>query len=121
MSLDFVMVAGIVGAVIVVIAYFANQQGWLPSADRRFPAANLLERIALDWNREAIQERVNPLEKTKESVFSQAENALVPHRCCRPAGDETMAHHREPAARPAQRQVTKALSVPFGGGRGLGE
>jgi len=35
-----------------------------------------LERIALDWNRGAIQERVNPLGQTKESVFSQPEHAL---------------------------------------------
>ncbi|MGH7078668.1 MAG: hypothetical protein ACREFU_11295 [Acetobacteraceae bacterium] len=36
-----------------------------------------LERIALDWNRGAIQERVNPLGQTKESVFSQPEHALA--------------------------------------------
>jgi hypothetical protein len=37
-----------------------------------------LERIAPDWNREAIQGRVNPLGKITESVFSQGEHALVP-------------------------------------------
>ncbi len=36
----------------------------------------ILERIALDWNREAIQERMNPLGQTKESVFRLTEHAL---------------------------------------------
>ncbi|MGH7079632.1 MAG: CBU_0592 family membrane protein [Acetobacteraceae bacterium] len=47
MGLDVVMAAGIVGAVIVVIAYFANQQGWLSSADWRFPAANFLGSVLI--------------------------------------------------------------------------
>lgn len=33
---------GFVGAAVVVVAYFANQQRWLSSEDWRFPAANLL-------------------------------------------------------------------------------
>jgi hypothetical protein len=34
--------AGLVGAVIIMAAYFANQQRWLPSDDWRFPGANLV-------------------------------------------------------------------------------
>jgi len=33
---------GIIGVSAIVIAYFANQQGWLQSDDWRFPAANLV-------------------------------------------------------------------------------
>ncbi|MGA9868837.1 MAG: hypothetical protein WBQ75_20610 [Acetobacteraceae bacterium] len=36
------VVAGFVGAALVIGAFFANQQGWLSSADWRFPLANLL-------------------------------------------------------------------------------
>ena len=34
--------AGFVGVAVIVVAYFANQQGWLSSEDWRFPAANLV-------------------------------------------------------------------------------
>lgn len=33
---------GLVGTVVIVGAYFANQQGWLSSDDWRFPLANLV-------------------------------------------------------------------------------
>jgi hypothetical protein len=48
--------AGLVGAVIIMAAYFANQQRWLPSDDWRFPGANLvgasliLVSLWFDWN-----------------------------------------------------------------------
>jgi hypothetical protein len=42
MTLDIYTLAGFAGALIVVIAYFANQVGRLPSDDWRFPGANLL-------------------------------------------------------------------------------
>ena len=48
--------AGIVGAAVIVVAYFANQQGWLASADWRFPAANfvgaclILLSFVAEWN-----------------------------------------------------------------------
>jgi len=42
MPLDPLTLAGMAGAVLIVGAYFANQQGWLPSHDWRFPLANLL-------------------------------------------------------------------------------
>lgn len=48
--------AGLVGAVIIMAAYFANQQRWLPSEDWRFPGANLvgasliLVSLWFDWN-----------------------------------------------------------------------
>jgi hypothetical protein len=54
---------------------------------RSVPAC--LERIAPDWNREAIQGRVSPLEKTSWSVFSQGEHA--PGSSPRPA---RLADHR---------------------------
>src|SRR5882672_4872783 len=41
MGFDALTIGGFVGAAIVVVAYFANQQGWLESSDWRFPAANL--------------------------------------------------------------------------------
>lgn len=56
MNLDLLTAAGIVGAMIVVVAYFANQQGWLRSEDWRFPAANLvgavliLASLSVAWN-----------------------------------------------------------------------
>jgi hypothetical protein len=48
--------AGLVGAVLIMAAYFANQQRWLPSNDWRFPGANLvgssliLVSLWFDWN-----------------------------------------------------------------------
>jgi hypothetical protein len=35
-------IAGFIGVAVMIAAYFANQQRWLPSDDWRFPAANLL-------------------------------------------------------------------------------
>jgi len=40
--LDPYTLAGFVGVACIVVAYFANQQGWLDSGDWRFPAANLV-------------------------------------------------------------------------------
>ncbi|MGH7122708.1 MAG: CBU_0592 family membrane protein [Acetobacteraceae bacterium] len=42
MPFDPYTLAGIIGAAIVIVAYFANQQGWLRSEDWRFPSANLV-------------------------------------------------------------------------------
>jgi hypothetical protein len=45
-----------VGTALIVVAYFANQQGWLASHDWRFPTANLLgsllilASLAVAWN-----------------------------------------------------------------------
>lgn len=56
MAFDPYTVAGMLGAMIVVVAYFANQQGWLASTDWRFPAANLvgagliLVSLSTAWN-----------------------------------------------------------------------
>jgi hypothetical protein len=50
------VVAGFVGAALIIAAYFANQSGWLRSSDWRFPAANLLGAILIlaslfvQWN-----------------------------------------------------------------------
>ncbi len=35
------VVAGFAGAGLIIVAYFANQQGWLASGDWRYPATNL--------------------------------------------------------------------------------
>jgi hypothetical protein len=34
--------AGVVGAALIITAYFCNQSGWLRSNDWRFPATNLV-------------------------------------------------------------------------------
>ncbi len=56
MRIELYDVAGLVGAAIAVIAYFANQQRWLRSDDWRYPAANLLAAslilvsLCFEWN-----------------------------------------------------------------------
>ncbi|MGH7041470.1 MAG: CBU_0592 family membrane protein [Acetobacteraceae bacterium] len=50
------VMAGFVGSALVIGAYFANQQGWLASTDRRFPLANLVGAVLIlaslwaEWN-----------------------------------------------------------------------
>ena len=47
---------GIAGTSVLIAAYFANQQRWLPSDDWRYPAANLLGSLFImlslwfEWN-----------------------------------------------------------------------
>ena len=49
-------IAGFAGALILVVAYFANQQRWLRSEDWRYPFANLvgagliLLSLFFEWN-----------------------------------------------------------------------
>lgn len=56
MGVDAYTVAGFIGAAMVVVAYFANQQGWLSSEDWRYPLANLigasliLVSLYTEWN-----------------------------------------------------------------------
>jgi hypothetical protein len=56
MQLDLYNVAGVVGAVLVILVYFATQQRWLSAEDWRFPFANLLGAgfilvsLMADWN-----------------------------------------------------------------------
>jgi hypothetical protein len=56
MGLSLYDIAGFVGAVIIVAAYFAMQQRWLNALDWRFPAANLLGSLLIlvslwfEWN-----------------------------------------------------------------------
>ena len=56
MNLDLYNTAGVVGAAIIIAAYFANQQRWLASEDWRYPSANLvgaaliLVSLYADWN-----------------------------------------------------------------------
>ena len=40
--MDAYTVVGFVGVGAIVVAYFANQQGWLDAENWRFPAANLV-------------------------------------------------------------------------------
>jgi hypothetical protein len=42
LELDGFTIVGFVGAAIIIVAYFANQTGRLPSNDWRFPLANLV-------------------------------------------------------------------------------
>ncbi len=42
MRLDVFLVAGVVGAAIIVAAYFADQQEWVSSRNWRYPFANLI-------------------------------------------------------------------------------
>jgi hypothetical protein len=42
MPVDPLTAFGIGGTALIIVAYFANQQGWLASHDWRFPSANLL-------------------------------------------------------------------------------
>jgi hypothetical protein len=54
--LQILVVAGVVGAALIIAAYFANQSGWLRSDDWRFPATNLLGAVLIfaslfvQWN-----------------------------------------------------------------------
>ncbi|MGQ0741275.1 MAG: CBU_0592 family membrane protein [Alphaproteobacteria bacterium] len=41
MAFNVYTLSGIAGAILVVFAYFANQNKWLASDDWRFPVANL--------------------------------------------------------------------------------
>jgi hypothetical protein len=56
MRLDLYNVAGVLGAVLVIVVYFATQQRWLSAEDWRFPFANLLGAgfilvsLVADWN-----------------------------------------------------------------------
>ena len=49
-------IAGIIGSVIVIVAYFATQAGWFSASDPRFAWANLIGAaliilsLAVDWN-----------------------------------------------------------------------
>ena len=49
-------IAGVLGAAIVIVAYFATQQRWMSSDDWRFPAANLIAAVlitislSVNWN-----------------------------------------------------------------------
>ncbi|MGC1409671.1 MAG: hypothetical protein WA864_12080 [Acetobacteraceae bacterium] len=40
--MDTYTLLGFVGVGCIVVAYFANQQGWLQAEDWRFPTANLV-------------------------------------------------------------------------------
>jgi paired small multidrug resistance pump len=56
MGFSVYTLAGFFGVVMVLVAYFANQQRWLNSEDWRFPFANflgsclLLVSLYVDWN-----------------------------------------------------------------------
>lgn len=56
MIADLHTLAGLVGTAMVICAYFANQQEWLSSRDRRYQVANLVGACLIlvslyeDWN-----------------------------------------------------------------------
>ena len=41
MVLDLYTACGVIGAIVLIGAYFSNLRGWLESRDWRFPAANV--------------------------------------------------------------------------------
>ena len=49
-------IAGVIGSVIVIVAYFATQAGWFSANDPRFAGANLagavliIFSLLMDWN-----------------------------------------------------------------------
>ncbi len=49
-------IAGVIGSVIVIVAYFATQAGWFSATDPRFAWANLagavliIFSLLMDWN-----------------------------------------------------------------------
>jgi hypothetical protein len=49
-------VAGVIGSILVIVAYFATQAGWFGASDPRFAWANLIGAaliivsLAVDWN-----------------------------------------------------------------------
>jgi len=56
MTHDLYTLAGMLGAAILVAAYFASQNDWLSSGDWRFPLANLVGSVLIlvslytEWN-----------------------------------------------------------------------
>jgi len=47
MQFDVFTISGMIGAVLVVVAYLANQAKRLPSDDWRYPAANLVGAVLI--------------------------------------------------------------------------
>jgi Na+-translocating ferredoxin:NAD+ oxidoreductase RnfD subunit len=47
MALDPFTLIGIVGTALIIVAYFATQQGWLTAEDWQYPLANLLGAILI--------------------------------------------------------------------------
>lgn len=41
-DVDYHTLAGFAGAIVLMVAYFASQQGWLTADDWRFPLGNLI-------------------------------------------------------------------------------
>ena len=60
MNFDPFAAAGLIGAAIIVVAYWANQRGSLSSDDRRFALANLIGALLITasfvtaWNLPAV-------------------------------------------------------------------
>ena len=56
MQIALYNLVGFIGAALLIAAYFANQQRWLRSDDRRYPFANLLGAVLIfvslcfEWN-----------------------------------------------------------------------
>jgi hypothetical protein len=56
MPLELYNLVGFTGAVVLMAAYFANQERWLASDDWRYPALNLVGAVLIfvslcfDWN-----------------------------------------------------------------------
>jgi hypothetical protein len=44
---DLYTLTGFVGAAVLIVTYFANQQGWLSDTDWRFPLGNLVGSVLI--------------------------------------------------------------------------
>ena len=55
-DIDLLTLAGVAGSAMIILAYFANLQGWLAARDRRYSLLNLLGALLIlaslwrDWN-----------------------------------------------------------------------
>ena len=47
MALDLLTIAGVTGSALIVLAYFANQQGWLSAENWRYSLANLVGAVLI--------------------------------------------------------------------------
>ena len=47
MALDLLTIAGVAGSALIVLAYFANQQGWLSAENWRYSLANLVGAVLI--------------------------------------------------------------------------
>jgi Na+-translocating ferredoxin:NAD+ oxidoreductase RnfD subunit len=47
MGFDLFTIAGVAGSALIIVAYFATQQGWLIAEDWRYPLVNLVGAVLI--------------------------------------------------------------------------